>query len=173
MTARTDLKLIIAGPLGWLYDDIIELIREVSAPHPLTPTDAPVRWLGYLPRRHIVALLKCARFFAFPSISEGFGLPVVEAMQVGTPVLTSTAGSLPEVTGNAAHLVNPLDVTKMTEAIELLSNDDDLRNELSRRGVQRAALFTQENYKKRLLSAYEKVGIKLCTSEKRNLYNEQ
>lgn len=171
LTAKTDLKLLIAGPLGWLYDDVMELLRGVSATHPLTPTDAPVRWLGYLPRRHIVALLKCARFFAFPSISEGFGLPVVEAMQAGTPVLTSIAGSLPEVCGNAAHFVDPLDVAKMTEAIEFLSNDDDICDELSRRGVEQAALFTQENYERRLINAYEKVGIKLDMKTEASMYS--
>ncbi len=76
-----DLPLLIAGPRGWLYDDILNMIDNLKAGAAI-PAQAQVRWLGYLPRRHIVALMKCARFFTFPSIYEGFGIPLLEAMEL-------------------------------------------------------------------------------------------
>ena len=106
------LKLLIAGPLGWLHDDVTTLFEQLGA-KTIVPARRQVRWLGYLPRMHLAALMQCARFFAFPSLYEGFGLPVAEAMQLGVPVLTSAAGGLAEVAGDAALIVDPLDVTSM------------------------------------------------------------
>src|SRR4029077_19414981 len=146
LLAGLDIPLLIAGPLGWLYEEDIALI-DVIAGHVngsaiaaeacgtsitglLRDKRSLVRRLGYLPRRHVVALLQCARFFTFPSIYEGFGLPVLEAMKLGVPVLTSNTSSLPEVAGRAAVLVDPLDVTEMAREIDRLANDADLRAEL-------------------------------------------
>ncbi len=155
LMANPGIPLLLAGPKGWLNKDDLELIQTVSARQSL------VRQLGYLPRRHVTALLQCARFFAFPSIYEGFGLPVLEAMQLGVPVLTSNTSSLPEVAGDAAVLVNPLDINQLTKGIRALSNDPDLRSELTLRGPQQAAKFSDEIYRHRLTEAYRKVGISL------------
>jgi len=155
LMANTGMPLLIAGPKGWLNDEEFELIGTVSARQPL------VRHLGYLPRRHVTALLQCARFFAFPSIYEGFGLPVIEAMKLGVPVLTSNTSSLPEVAGDAAVLVDPLNISQLTKGIRALSNDVDLRKELSYRGPKQAEKFSEDVYRSRLAAAYAKVGISL------------
>jgi glycosyltransferase involved in cell wall biosynthesis len=158
LLAGLDIPLLIAGPLGWMYDqdlELIDMIAEQAVAKPL------VRRLGYLPGRHVAALLKCARFLAFPSICEGFGLPVLEAMQLGIPVVSSNTSSLPEVTGDAAVLVNPLDVSEMAAGIRRIGNDRDLRNELGHRGPEQAKKFSQDAYTARMADAYRKIGIKL------------
>ena len=160
LTAGTGLELLLAGPLGWLYTDIIELIAAVGSGGRQAGR-APVRRLGYLPRRHLIALMQCARFFAFPSIYEGFGIPAVEAMQLGTPVLASTGGSLPEIVGDAGLLVDPLDIAALARAVRRLAEDDDLHAELAQRGPIRAAQFSREAYSARLAAAYRRVGINL------------
>jgi glycosyltransferase involved in cell wall biosynthesis len=152
-TAGTGQQLLLVGPMGWLYKDVKEHLKRGP--------NAQVRYLGYLPRRHVVALMQCAGFFAFPSIYEGFGLPVLEAMQLGTPVLTSTAGSLPEVAGDAAVKVDALDVGAMTKAIRDLASDADLRQELSLRGFRQAQKFSVDAFVRQLALAYQQVGIDL------------
>jgi glycosyltransferase involved in cell wall biosynthesis len=159
LLAGVDIPLLVAGPLGWLYDEDLALLDTIGR---LTNLERPaVRHLGYLPRRHVVALLQCARLFLFPSLHEGFGLPVLEAMQLGVPVLTSNSSSLPEVVGEAAIVVDPLNVSAMAREIERLAIDADLRSELSRRGPKQAAKFGEEQYRARLAEAYKKVGVEL------------
>jgi glycosyltransferase involved in cell wall biosynthesis len=152
LLAGIDIPLLIAGPKGWLYEEDLALIESVNG---------PVRRLGYLPRRHVVALLQCARFLAFPSICEGFGLPVLEAMQLGVPVLTSNTSSLREVAGDAAVLIDPLDIADMVRGTRQIASDADLRAELSRRGPLQAAKFDQREYRKRLGAAYRTVGVEI------------
>ena len=159
LLANPGIPLLIAGPLGWLYTDILELMATVERNS--EQQDTPVRRLGYLPRRHVTALLQCARFFAFPSIWEGFGLPVLEAMQMGVPVLTSNTGSLPEVAGDAAVLVDPLDIEAMSRGIQVLAGDEDLRRDLIARGYLQAQKFGRDIYIERLREAYARVGVEL------------
>lgn len=154
------LKLLLAGPLGWLYDEVTALLDQLGG-RTLVPARRQVRWLGYLPRMHLAALMQCARFFAFPSIYEGFGLPVAEAMQLGVPVLTSAAGGLAEVAGDAAMIVDPLDVAKMARQIRVLAADADLRRELALRGPAQAAQFSHEAHLRRVAAAYGRVGVTL------------
>jgi glycosyltransferase involved in cell wall biosynthesis len=177
LLAGLDIPLLVAGPLGWLYEEDIALMDIIASQAQgsaiaaeahgsfitgnLRSKRPAVRRLGYLPRRHVVALLQCARFFTFPSIYEGFGLPVIEAMQLGVPVLTSNTSSLPEVAGQAAILIDPLDVNEMAREINRLSNDTDLRGELARRGPLQAARFSWDDYSKRLAAAYRKVGVEI------------
>jgi len=156
IVANTGMQLLLAGTPGWLSSDVAELLsRFEKAARP------PVRHLGYLPRRHIAALMQGACFFAFPSIYEGFGLPVVEAMSLGVPVLTSTGGALPEVAGDAAELVDPLDAGAITRGIRKLAADAGLRAELARRGRERAARFSGGAYAERLCGAYCRFGVSL------------
>ncbi len=175
LLAGVDIPLLIAGPLGWLYDEDLALLDNIGRQAHgsvisgevrgnvltgLIRENRPaVRHLGYLPRRHVVALLQCARMFLFPSLHEGFGLPALEAMQLGVPVLTSNSSSLPEVVGEAAIVVDPLSVSAMAREIERLAIDADLRSELSRRGPKQAAKFGKEQYRARLGEAYKKVGV--------------
>jgi glycosyltransferase involved in cell wall biosynthesis len=159
LVAGADIPLLLAGPLGWLYEEELDLIDTISQ---VGQDGAPVRRLGYLPRRHVVALLQCARLFVFPSIYEGFGLPVLEAMQLGVPVLSSRTSSLMEVAGEAAVLADPLDVSAMAHEIRRLVNDPDLRAELARRGPIQAAKFDAAGYRDRLAAAYLKAGVKIA-----------
>lgn len=161
------IPLLIAGPLGWLYDDVAEFVdvakRKKTA---LAATGTrTVSYLGYVPRRHVVALMQCARFLAFPSICEGFGLPVLEAMELGVPVLTSNATSLPEIAGDAAVLVDPLSVKEIAKGIRTLGYDGDMAAELVRRGKAQAAKFTVAAYRSRLAMAYRKIGLELQLDE--------
>jgi glycosyltransferase involved in cell wall biosynthesis len=156
LLAGIDVPLLIAGPKGWLCEDELALISSVNG---------PVRRLGYVPRRHVVALLQCARFLTFPSIWEGFGLPVLEAMQLGVPVLTSNTSSLPEVAGEAAVLVDPLDIEDIRRGIRQIANDAELRAELSRRGPLQAAKFGQREYRERLAAAYRTIGVEIRASD--------
>src|SRR5690606_32213922 len=121
VTSGVDMPLVIAGPLGGSYEPDIRFMDSVNdiRRKPVTsPADGdPIRYLNFLPRRHIGALLQNAAMFAFPSICEGFGLPVLEAMAAGVPVITSNMSSLPEVAGDAARLVDPLDVAAIARAI--------------------------------------------------------
>ena len=90
----------------------------------------------------------------FPSLYEGFGLPVLEAMMLGTPVITSNVSSLPEIAGDAALLVNPTDTAELARAIRRLDADDDLAAELSARGLRQAAKFGLDPYRERLDGVY-------------------
>lgn len=129
--------LAIAGRRGWLSDTIERRAAELGAA-------GRVRMLGYLPDADLPALLSGATAFLFPSLYEGFGMPVLEAMACGAPVLTSTTSSLPEVAGDAALLVDPADTAAIAAAIGRLAADAALRAELRARGLARAASFTWE-----------------------------
>jgi glycosyltransferase involved in cell wall biosynthesis len=90
----------------------------------------------------------------FPSLYEGFGLPVLEAMMLGAPVVTARAGALPEIAGDAALFVDPYDVDDITRAFRIISSDADLRRELAERGVAQAAKFSIDRYRERMRSLY-------------------
>mgnify|MGYP000966133241 FL=1 len=101
-----------------------------------------MRFTGYVPDADVPALLSGALAFVFPSLYEGFGMPVLEAMACGAPVLAANTSSLPEVAGDAALLVNPEDVAAITAGMARLLNDAALRADLRARGLARAAQFT-------------------------------
>jgi glycosyltransferase involved in cell wall biosynthesis len=154
--------LLIVGGLAWQYEEEVKKIGDerflTYELHGNTATPRRrVRRLSYLPREHLVALMRGARGLLFPSLYEGFGLPVLEAMSVGTPVMTSNAASLPEIAGDAALLVDPLDTGDIARGVRMLDSDGDLRAELKRRGLQRAALFSPEAYRQRIAALYRSV----------------
>ncbi len=130
-------QLVIAGKPGWLTSEIERRVAELD----LTTL---VRFPGYVADADLPALLSAALAFVFPSLYEGFGMPVLEAMACGTPVLTSTTSSLPEVAGDAALLVDPLNTAALAAALARLVTDAALRDELRRRGLARAAAFRWE-----------------------------
>jgi glycosyltransferase involved in cell wall biosynthesis len=154
--------LIIVGGLGWQYEQELDKITDERflryhiAGNIVTPR-RQVRRFSYVSAEHLVALMRGARALLFPSLYEGFGLPVLEAMSLGTPVMTSNAASLPEVAGDAAILVDPLDTDDIARAIRTLDQDADLRGELKRRGPKRAEFFSAENYRKRIAELYARV----------------
>jgi glycosyltransferase involved in cell wall biosynthesis len=128
-------QLVLAGKRGWLYDRIFRRVEEMGL-------GDRVLFTGYVPQEDLPALMSGARMLAMPSLYEGFGLPVVEAMACGTPVVCSNASSLPEVAGDVALLVDPLNVEAWAEAMGRLLEDQALRAELIARGLQRARHFS-------------------------------
>lgn len=184
LLARLSIPLLIAGPFGWLYEaenEILEIVAqryaseifvgkvaqqvslltgsERQVPSQSLQRDLPVRQVGYVPRNHLTALLQCAKFFVFPSIYEGFGLPALEAMQLGIPVLTSRTGSLCEVVGDNAVFCDPANVDNIAQGIRELDANGDLRSHLAKAGPIRAAKFSDEAFAHRVTEAYRKVGV--------------
>jgi glycosyltransferase involved in cell wall biosynthesis len=125
--------LVLAGSKGWLSDDIYSLPQTLGI-------EASVKFLGYVPDEHLYSLYKQATGFVFPSLFEGFGLPVLEAMSCHCPVMTSNTTSLPEVAGDAAIYVDPLSVTSITDGLFKLS-DPSVRLSLIRKGIVQAEGF--------------------------------
>jgi len=142
------LKLVIVGDKGWLYDEIFAEVK-------LARQEASVVFPGFVEDGDLPALYSAAELLAYPSIYEGFGLPVLEAMACGTPVITSTTSSLPEVGGEAALLVEPTDVEGIAGALRRLLQDADLRRTLITKGFEQARQFTWEKAALQLLGIYE------------------
>jgi glycosyltransferase involved in cell wall biosynthesis len=159
LTSGVKAPLVIIGGKAWLkeqqgdilYDDLVQV--SVLKDGELRRADR-VRQYEFLPFRLLVSLIRGARATLFPSLYEGFGLPVLESMLLGAPVLTSTAGSLPEIAGDAALLVDPYDVDALRDGIRTLDADEALRDDLSARGRLQAAKFSPERYRERLAEAY-------------------
>ncbi len=148
---RIDHELLIVGREGWLYEPIYEQ-AEALGPR------AGVRFLGYTADVDLPALYTLASCLAYPSFYEGFGLPVLEAMACGTPVVASSSSSLPEVAGDAALLVDPHDVDGMTDALDRALHDEALRVRLRTAGQERARRFTWDGAAEELLTAYQAVA---------------
>lgn len=160
--SAVDTPLVIVGAQAWkseqelrlLYDDHIKsLITHGSE----TRVKRRVIQLDYAPFPLLVSLIRGAKATLFPSLYEGFGLPVLESMLLGTPVLSSTTSSIPEVAGDAACLINPYDTQQMAEAIRALDANDALRAELSGKGIRQAKLFDEASYLQRLQAVYDRV----------------
>ncbi len=129
--------LILAGRKGWMYDTIFAKIQELGLEQCIWST-------GYVENEAVPLLIAGAVAFLFPSLYEGFGMPPLEAMACGTPVLTANVSSMPEVAGDSAILVDPFSVESIAEGMGRLVENPDLRRELSERGIQRASRFTWE-----------------------------
>jgi glycosyltransferase involved in cell wall biosynthesis len=112
---------------------------------------------GYLKREAMEELLQTADLFVYPSVYEGFGLPILEAMACGTPVVCSRAASLPEVAGNAAEYFEPASVEDLAAAIERVLSSTERQAELRRKGLERAKLFSWEECARRTLEVYREV----------------
>jgi len=130
-------QLLLAGKHGWLYDS---LITEVKA----KGLNSLVKFADYVERDDLPALYSGAMALTFPSLYEGFGLPPLEAMSCGTPVIASTSSSIPEVVGDTAIMLDPHEAGAWADMVHLLSGDKTLREALSRKGLARAAHFTWE-----------------------------
>ncbi|HEV3141710.1 MAG TPA: glycosyltransferase family 1 protein [Vicinamibacterales bacterium] len=117
-----------------------------------------VRFLGYLPEETLAVMYRLSGVFVFPSLYEGFGLPPLEAMASGTPVVTSNVSSLPEVAGDAAMLVDPYDPEALADAMVRVLTDETLRKDLRRRGLERARQFSWEQSVRRVREIYGEVA---------------
>lgn len=159
--------LVIAGRKGWLYDQIFQQVERLGLA-------AEVIFPGYVPQDDLPALLSGARLFVFPSLYEGFGLPVLEAMACGTPVLCSNVSSLPEVAGDAALLADPLDVESIAQAMNRLLQNEGLRAQLVKRGFRQACQFSWDRCARETLAVLEdtlQIGNVACCSKVR--YNSK
>lgn len=143
-----DLPLVIAGKKGWMFDEIFARVAELGL------TDR-VRFLGHVPDSHLAPLYNGARAVVYPSSYEGFGLPVLEAMQCGAAVITSNVSSMPEVIGDAGLLIDPRSVDELAATIRRVAADDTLATDLGRRARERAALFSWERCAHETIRAYE------------------
>ena len=117
-----------------------------------------VRFLGFVPIEVLRIFYDAAKIFVFPSLYEGFGLPPLEAMAHGTPVVTSNTSSLPEVVGNAAVLVNPENVFEIMRALHRVLLDQPLRDKMKQRGYEQAKKFSWEKSVRRIMDAYQNVA---------------
>lgn len=140
-------QLVIAGKKGWMYDEIFQSVEKFHLKDYVIFTD-------YVDEADLPALIKGAEAFLFPSLYEGFGLPPLEAMACGTPVMASNAASLPEVVGTAGILVDPYSLEEMKQGMKQLMNDSVLRQNLSRAGIERSQLFTWKKSAEILLEVF-------------------
>lgn len=147
-TLREEFELVLAGPKGWAG---AELLARLAAPPP------GVRYLGYVPEEQIAGLTAGATVFVYPSLYEGFGFPVVQAMAAGAPVVTSAVSSLPEVTGDAASLVDPHSRAELAQAIESLLLSPSARQRRSLAGRAQAQRFTWTECARKSLDFFRRV----------------
>jgi len=131
-----DLNLVLVGVSGWKNNDIFQTVQS----NPLLKKH--VIFTGYIPDRDLSAIYSGALAFVYPSLYEGFGLPPLEAMQCGTPVITSNTSSLPEVVGDAGIVINPTNSDDLCQAMLDLINNSTLRHQLSQKGLDRATQFS-------------------------------
>lgn len=157
LASKIETPLIVVAGRGWLAEEDAALLAEITAPDRTRSTG--VRRLEYLPVAMLRALIKGARATVFPSLYEGFGLPVLESMASGTAVLTSDGGALGEVAGDAAVMVDPMDVDAIRDGFLRLDGSPQLRAELQERGRIQAQRFSPEVYRERLQSAYKSAGV--------------
>ncbi len=145
--AEDDISLALAGKRGWLIDDVLSEVQKTQQARIVMP--------GYIADEDVAAVFSGALALVFPSLYEGFGFPVLEAMRCGTPVLCSNTSSLPELAGDAAILVDPLDVRAIADGIGRLVGDPTLRTDLVQRGYRQAEQFTWKRAAEQTLAALE------------------
>lgn len=129
---KDDIQLVIVGPAGW------ESIDETL--------DKRIRYLGFVSEEELAALYKNAQFFIFPSIWEGFGYPAVEAMKLGCPIALSNTSSLKELGEGVAHFFDPHDVSAIKNSLQTMIIDENLRNSIRAKGLEKSHQFSWENY---------------------------
>jgi len=142
---RDQFELVLAGPTGWARPETLARLREAH-------------YLGYIPEGDLAPLTAAATVFVYPSLYEGFGFPVAQAMAAGVPVVTSHTSSLPEVAGEGALLVDPKSTAELRDALARLLLSPDLRNKLAARGRARARELTWERCAARSLKFFERVA---------------
>ncbi len=154
-TARLPHKLVLVGARGWKYTEVDEAIEQPKIAH-------DVIFPGYVPQEELPSWYQAAELFVYPSIYEGFGLPPLDAMASGVPVITSNASSLPEVVGGAAIQVAPDDEQAIADAMMRALSDKPLREEMRARGIAQAKKFSWEH------AAQETVAIYRTVTRQRN-----
>lgn len=148
-------EFLIAGVKGWNYQTVFDLINEINDKAEKKIDHKLVRYLGYLPHRDKFPLMALSIFFVFPTLYEGFGLPVLEALRLGIPVITSNVSSVPEITGDAAFLINPEDPDSMKDALRKFLRNSALLEEYSEKGKLRSLKFTWEETARKTIEVYK------------------
>ena len=148
---QDNFDLVLAGGTGWKAGPIEEALSH-------SPVRERVRRLGYVPGPDLPALYQGAWAMVYPSLYEGFGLPVLEALACGTPVVTSAAASLPEVGGDAALYLDPEDADHLLDALERITGEPDLREGLAAKALEQAERFSQEAMGRAALAVYQEAA---------------
>lgn len=152
-----NLNLIIVGKTtgegkqGWMYEDILKSPKDFGI-------EERVKFLGFVSTEKLAVLLSKALAFIQPSLWEGFGIPAVEAMATGTPVIVSNVSSLPEVVGKAGLLVDPYSIDQIEQAIRVIITDKKLRQKYSKAGIEQAKKFSWDKMTKEILKVFEKMS---------------
>src|SRR3989338_4287007 len=145
---KEPINLVVAGSLAWKYQKIKKYCQK-------SKKKDRIKFLGYVPAEDKPALYSLAKIFIYPSIYEGFGLPVLETMACGTPVITSANSSLIEVASDSAILIDPYNINDLVNGINLLLNDEKLQQILRERGIKQAAKFNWSNVAREFLKIIE------------------
>jgi len=162
LVSNVEQPLVIIGSQAWKSEQELAQLKELqeiqeSVPNKSARSLNQVWFLDYLSQQDMMTLLVNARALTFPSLYEGFGLPVLEAMELGVPVLTSNTSSLPEVGGDAVIYVDPYNIEDISSGIVQLATNDELCQQLSNKGLARAKNFTVDIYKQRMLELYNSI----------------
>jgi glycosyltransferase involved in cell wall biosynthesis len=150
LSSQVKEPLVLVGKPAWKADRELRVLSETSH-------GDRVRRFEYVSFPFLVSLIRGAKAVVFPSLYEGFGLPILEAMLLGTPVLTSDRSSIPEITGDAAIHVDPYDTRAIADALQTLSANDALCADLSAKGRRQAELFSPERYRERVAALYDRL----------------
>ena len=145
------LDMRVVGPKRWKQHSIVDLASKLGI-------SERVRVVGYVDEPDLVALYSGAQFSVYASLFEGFGLPIIESMACGTPVITSNTSCMPEISGGAALLVEPTDTQEIMQAIVELSNNQQLRLELKRKGIVNSEKFCWKNAASQMQDIYRSVA---------------
>ena len=148
---KEDYALVLSGQPGWLTQSLQRFLQDY-------PLKDRILFTGYVPRNDLPLFMNGAEVFVFPSLYEGFGLPVLEAMSCGTPVISSNCSSIPEIVEDAGLLIDPADPQALAEQIIYLLKNPEERERLSERGLQQAALFTWRETARKTLDVYRSIG---------------
>jgi glycosyltransferase involved in cell wall biosynthesis len=143
-------QLVVSGQKGWLIRSLSRFLKDY-------PNRDQVLFTGYVPVEELPFFMNGADLFIFPSLYEGFGLPVLEAMSCGTPVISSNRSSIPEIVGSAGILIDPTDTRELAESIVFLLKNKEERNRLSQLGIEQAAKFSWEKVARKTLEVYRSV----------------
>jgi glycosyltransferase involved in cell wall biosynthesis len=150
VSQKKDIPLVITGKKGWKYKEIFKTFSNLRL-------EKKVFFTGYVYQEDLPALYNLATVFVYPSIYEGFGLPPLEAMQCGCPVITSNVSSLPEIVGDAAIKVNPFSVKALEEAIYKLVSNPELRKDYIHTGLKQAEKFSWDKCAQETFQVYQEV----------------
>jgi glycosyltransferase involved in cell wall biosynthesis len=143
-----NVQLVLVGKRGWLYEGILKAIRE-------SPRAIDIKYLDYLPEADLAAIYSSALFFVYPSLYEGYGFPVLEAMSSGVPVITSRNSSMLELAEGAALLIDPTNVEEMVDCMEKLYSDAEMRREFSMKGIERVKGFSAASAARSVFKIYD------------------